>query len=119
MRASRWLTLALVFALALPAALAAARACGMVDCAMGSAAQGHDCCPEPEARIESDCCEHGDAAPAQAPTSARERAPAPAVVVPATPVLAAAAERLDTSHPPAPAASPPGDLHARHCVLRI
>lgn len=118
MRSSRWLALALAVCLLLPAALAAAEACAMAACGM-EATSGHDCCPEPEARVESTCCDHGSAE-AVAPAPARERAPLPLAVhasgavlpvVPPPPPAAVGG--------PEPASSPPRELLARNCVLRI
>ena len=118
MRTFRWLPLALAACLLLPAALAAVEACAIAVCGM-EASSSHACCPQPEARVESTCCDHGGTE-ATAPAPARELAPSPLGVhsgaaalplAPPPPRLAGVA--------PEPASSPPRDLLARHCVLRI
>ena len=117
MRSCRWLPLALALCLLLPAALAAVEACAMAACGM-AATTGHECCPEPEARVESTCCDH-DGTAATAPAPARERAPSPLGVHPSGASLAVAPQPTVAAAAPEPTSSSPRDLLARHCILRI
>ena len=117
MTLSRPLAAVLALCLLLPAALAAAAACGMVDCGMVPGADAHACCPQPEAKLLPGCCVDADPGPAQTP-KAPERAPSLAVVQLAG-ALATAPPALVAAPEPEPAASPPRDLLARHCILRI
>jgi hypothetical protein len=118
MRPSRWIPFALALCLVLPAALAAVQACTMAACSM-QAADAHGCCPQPEARLEVDCCFHGPDGPAELPAKAAERAPAHGLLLVATPVVAPAPPQVTAMAPPEAAGSPPRDLLARHCILRI
>ena len=118
MRSSRYVPFVLVLCLLLPGALAAAEACAMTHCDMAVEAAAHACCPQPEARLEADCCD-GNAAPAELPAKARERAAAAASLHVFGTALALAPPRLVAAPPQEPASSPPRDLLARHCILRI
>jgi hypothetical protein len=118
MRPSRWLALALALCLVLPAALAAVQACTMAACSM-QAADAHGCCPQPEALLEVDCCFHGPDGPAELPAKAAERVAAPGLLLLATPVVALSPPPVVAVALPEPAGSPPRDLLARHCILRI
>jgi hypothetical protein len=113
----RLTSLAVALCLALPSALAAAQACGMAACA--PKASGHDCCPQPEARLEADCCLEAGEAPAEPPAQAPERAGSQASLAAVVPAATLPAARPLEVAPPEPAASPPRDLLARHCILRI
>ena len=115
MRSLRLLPLALALCLLLPAALAAAQACGMVGCAM-EPASAHDCCPQPEAQLAVDCCLEADTGAAETPQA---RAGAPALLVVPGPVDATAPPAVAAPPVAATAGPPPPDLLARLCVLRI
>ena len=115
MRLAAAVLMALVLA---PALLAAGPACVAWLCPPPSAA-GHDCCPPPEASLLAPCCD-GDA-PAASTAPERTLRPSLAGVLAAAgaPAAALAPPAVAMAHAAEPPASPPGDLLARHCVLRI
>ena len=71
------------------------------------------------ARLLVDCCLHGPDGPAELPAKAAERAGAQGLLQLATPVVALAPPQVVAATAPEPAGSPPRDLLARHCILRI
>ena len=117
---ARSLSLVVALCLLLPAALAAAQACGMADCAMErNAADAHACCPQPDALLEAaDCCLEAPDDPAEAP-QAPARAGAPEAVLAGAAVEPLAQPVVVALAAPEAAGSPPGGLLARLCILRI
>ena len=117
--ATRFAAAMLVALVLAPALFAAGPACVARLCPPPGAA-GHDCCPPPEASLLAPCCD-GDS-PAVSTAPERTLRPSLSGVLAAGTGATAAAlppPAVTPAHAPEATASPPGDLLARHCVLRI